>query len=49
MNKFMFANSLKIHHNYILDYKEVVCMDLMYKIISRKYLINKYIPMIYII
>ena len=36
----MFANSLKIHHNYMLDYKEAMLLDMMYKMISRKYLNN---------
>ena len=39
----MFANLLKIHHNYMLDSMKVRYMDMMYKIISRKFINNKYI------
>ena len=45
----MFANLLRIHHNYILDYIKVICVDIMFKTISRKYINNKYIQMIYTI
>ena len=45
----MFVNLLRIHHNYMLDYMEVMLMDMMPKIISRKYINNKYIQIIYII
>ena len=45
----MFVNLLRIHHNYILDYMEVMRVDMMSKMISRKYINNKYIHHIYII
>ena len=45
----MFVNLLRIHHNYLLDYKEVMRMDMMSKMISRKYTNNKYIHQIYLI
>ena len=39
----MFANLLMIHHNYMLDYRMVMSMDMMYKMITIKYMNNKYI------
>ena len=42
------ANSLRIHHNYMLE-NLVGCVDMMYIMISRKYLNNKYIQRILII
>ena len=39
----MFVNLLRIHHNYMLDYMMVMRMDMMSKMISRKYINNKYI------
>ena len=40
---FLFASSLRIHHNYMLDYMKAMCMDMMSKMISRKYINKKYI------
>ena len=45
----MFVNLHRIHHNYMLDYLEVMLMDMMSKMISKKYINNKYIRIIYII